>query len=38
MELVKKGKRKMSPESGTTLFSDEEPEEKFEEESFFFGD
>ncbi|HPR37244.1 MAG TPA: PBP1A family penicillin-binding protein [Spirochaetota bacterium] len=35
-ELVKKGKKKMSPEEGTTLFSDETPEEKFEEESFFF--
>jgi len=38
MELVKKGKKKMSPENGTNLFSDETPEEKFEEESFFFGD
>ena len=36
MELIRKGKNKMSPESGTALFSDEVPGEKFEEESFFF--
>jgi len=35
-ELVKKGKKKLSPGGGTALFSDETPEEKFEEESFFF--
>lgn len=35
-ELVNKGKRKMSPDKGTSLFNEETPEEKFEEESFFF--
>ncbi len=35
-ELVNKGKNKMSPESGTTLFSEEAPEEKLEEENIFF--
>lgn len=38
MELVTKSRKKMNPDSGTGLFSDENPDEKIEEESFFFKD
>lgn len=36
MELVRKGREKMTPGRGTGLFSDEDPEGKTEEESFYF--
>ncbi len=36
MELVTKSRKKMTPEGGTGLFSDEEQGEKAKEESFFF--